>query len=61
MIFDALFFKHKYRTSPIVTPEDTVVESAKGQIDSVTANSNSTKSEQMELLKQLARVFKKIA
>ena len=53
ILVDTLFFKHKYLTSPIVAPEDTVVE--------VTSNSNSTKSEQMELLKQLGKVFNKIA
>ena len=47
-----LLFKHKYLTSPIVTPEDTAVESAKRLTDVVTANYNSTKSEQMELLEQ---------
>ena len=44
-----------------MTPEDTVLEAAKILTDAVTANSKSTDSEQMELLNQLAKVFKKIA
>ena len=61
IIFDLLFFKNKYFTSPILTPEDTVIEAAKRLIDTVTSNSNSTKYEQMESLKRLGKVFKKIA
>ena len=41
--FDALFFKHKYLTSSIVTPEDTVREAAKVLIEVVTDSSNKTK------------------
>ena len=44
----------------MLTPEDAVVESSKRLIDAVTANSNSTESEQMEPFKELANVFKKI-
>ena len=49
-----LLFKHNYLTSTIMKPEDTVVEVSKILTDAVTANSKSTDSEQMELLKQLA-------
>ena len=45
IIVNMIFFKHKYLTSPILTPVDTVVEATKIITDSVTTNSNSTKSE----------------
>ena len=47
IIVDTLFFKHKYLTSPIVTPEYTAVEYNKIITYAVTANSNSTESEQI--------------
>ena len=50
-IFDTLFFKQNYLISPIVTPEDKVVEAAKILTDAVTANSNIIESEQIESLK----------
>ena len=56
-IVDMIFFNHKYITSPILMPEDTVVEATKRLTDAVTANSNSTNSEQMESLKQLVNFF----
>ena len=59
-IVDTLFSKHKYLTSPIVIPEDTVLESAQRITEPVTANSNSSESDKMVLLKQLAKVFKQI-
>ena len=61
IIVDTLLFKHKYLTSPIVTPEDTVTEAAKRLTYAVNANYNSNKSVKMESLKQLVKVFKKIA
>ena len=60
-VVNTIFFKHKYLASPILTPEDTVIEAAKRLTDAVAANSNSTKYEQMESLKRLGKVFKKIA
>ena len=60
-IVDKLFFKHKYLISSIVTPEDTVVEAAKILTEAVTTNSKCTESGKMVLLKQLAKVIKKIA
>ena len=59
-IVDVLFFKHKYLTSIIVTPEDIVAEPAKILTDAVTANSKSTDSEQMESLKPLAKHLGKL-
>ena len=50
-IVDMLFFKHKYLTSPILTPEYKVGEDVKRLTDAVTANSNSTESAQMKSLK----------
>ena len=44
-----------------MTPEDTFVESAKRLTEAVTANSKSTKSEQMVSLKQLEKMFKNFA
>ena len=52
IIVDTLFFKHKYLTSPIVTPKEKFVESSKIITDAVTANSKSTKSEQEAADKQ---------
>ena len=60
IISDTLFFKHKYLISPIVTPEDTVLEDSKRLTDTATANSKTTEYEEMQSLKQLAKVFKKI-
>ena len=60
-IVDTIFFKNNYLTSPIVTLEDTVVESPKRLTYEVTYNSKSTEFEQMDSLKQLTNVFKKIA
>ena len=54
ILVDTLFFKHKYLTSPIVTPEDTVTEATKRLTDAVTSNSKITESEQMESLQKLA-------
>ena len=51
IIVNALFFKHNFLTSHIVTSEDTVVEAAKRLTDTVTAYSKRTKSEQMGSLK----------
>ena len=42
IIVDALLFKHNYFTFPILTPEDIVIEAAKGLTDAVTANYKST-------------------
>ena len=44
---NTLLFKHKHPTSPILTTEDTVTQTAKILTDSVTANSNITNSEQI--------------
>ena len=44
----------------MLTPEDTVIEAFKGLTYEVTTNSKNTKFEQMELLKQLAKMFQKI-
>ena len=60
MIFDTILFKHKYLNYPIVTPEDTVVESEKILSDTSTAKPKSNESEQMESLKQLAIVLRKL-
>ena len=59
-IFDMLFFKHKYLTSPIVTPEDTVVESTKGLKYTVTAKSKSTDSKYMESVKNWQTFLRKL-
>ena len=60
-IVDTLLFKHKYPTSPIVTQEDTDIESTKRLTYEFTANSNSTESVKIESLEKLAKVFKKLA
>ena len=44
-IVNLILFKHKYLTSPIMTPEDAVVESAKRLTYEVTANHKSNESE----------------
>ena len=59
-IVDTLLFKHNYPTSPIVTPEDTDIESTKRITYEFTANSNSTESVKMESLEKLEKGFKKI-
>ena len=59
-IVDTLFFKHNYITSPIVTPEDTVVEASQRLTEAVTANYKGAASEQMLSLKQLEKVFNQI-
>ena len=60
-IVDTLLFKHKYPTSPIVTQEDTDIESTKRLTYEFTANSNSNESVKIESLEKLAKVFKKLA
>ena len=60
-IVDTLSFNHKYLTSPVVTPEDKVVEATKRLTDVVTANSNSNDSEQMVSFKTLTNFFKQFA
>ena len=47
IIVGTLFYKQNYLTSPIVDPEDTVVEATKGLTEAVTAISKSTESEKM--------------
>ena len=59
-IVNTLLFKHKYLTSPIVTPEDAVVESAKKLTYAVTAKSKSTESEQVEYKKNWQKCLRKL-
>ena len=59
-IFDTLFFKHKYLTSPIVRPEDTVAEYFKRLTYAVTTKSNTTESEQIESYNNWRKCLRKL-
>ena len=59
-IADTLYFKHKYLTSPAVTPEDAVVAAAQQLTNALKGNSISD-SEHFKNLKIVAKVFEDIA
>ena len=55
-----IFFKHKYLTDPIITPEDTVVAAAQ-QLTNALQGNVSGSNEQLEALKGVAKLFEDIA
>lgn len=59
-IADTLYFKHKYLTTPAVTPEDAVVAAAQ-QLTNALKGNTSSDSEHFENLKTVAKVFEDIA
>ncbi|KAL7526429.1 hypothetical protein ACHAXR_001484, partial [Thalassiosira sp. AJA248-18] len=59
-IADTLFFKHKYLTSPSVTPEDAVVAAAQQLAQAIGGNSKG-ENKAMTALKEAAKLFENIA
>ena len=59
-ISGTVFFKHKFLTSPIITPEDRVVEAAQ-QLTSALQGNVPGSNQQMDALKNVAEVFESIA
>ncbi|KAL7532914.1 hypothetical protein ACHAXR_004935 [Thalassiosira sp. AJA248-18] len=59
-IADTIFFKHKYLTSPTVTPEDAVVAAAQQLAQAIGGNSKG-ENKAMEALKEAAKLFEEIA
>ncbi|KAL7530483.1 LOW QUALITY PROTEIN: hypothetical protein ACHAXR_003517 [Thalassiosira sp. AJA248-18] len=59
-IADTLFFKHKYLTSPSITPEDAVVAAAQQLAQAIGGNSKG-ENKAMAALKEAAKLFENIA
>ncbi|KAL7527505.1 hypothetical protein ACHAXR_001989 [Thalassiosira sp. AJA248-18] len=59
-IADTLFLKHKYLTSPTVTPEDAVIAAAQQFTRAISGNSNG-ENKAMAALKEVAKIFEDIA
>ncbi len=53
-----MFFKHKYLTSPIITPADRIVATAE-QLTAAAAGISKGESKEMEELKAFAESLKK--